>query len=738
MVKRAQQQLAACVFLLGIFCLVLIHNACEFKVLPGDLALISQSSMQEASALAGTKISFPPADPVINSMTIEKVERTAISVFVDLKTKNTYRIYYQEEGALLPRSVDSSDLTELDKHYIWITNMVAGTKYKIWIEDSTGTISAKANVLFPQTSSEVRRPQAPAAADVVATMPTAKRTLFVNAADCNHASTGLQAQLNAAIPGDHIVLESGTTCIGNFIFPKKSGNSSDWIVVRTNQTLPSNRPIHLQDYSLLPKILSPPRTSSNFNRSTIWFEQGAHHYFLHGLELSTAEDGEYSTLVSSDDVNHVVISSLLLHNRNLDPARSFADMKRVKWAMSLHGTDIAIRNSWFETTYPGFSEIPGDYYGPNSYCFNSAYVTRFEFRNNECRSVGIGVFLNDDGGEVSIEDINISQNLFEWDDRFRKGSPQSNGRLYDHRGPIELKKGRRVLMEGNIIQNVWGNQIRGGYVFILTPRGGSAMQEQSKYFGIMDVKVSSNIVRNAAGFFQLNGQNKDGGWKSIINTPLSARLEISNNLVFDTDGFTRTCKGCYYEQFRNQFAYLPDGGEDYIIESNSWISPKGDGPSFLRFAGGGIGGIQVRRNIAFLPANIEAGGGVSFSGSKLLTGENAPQSYSGEALRILNSVTDRRMGSEFKDNFFVVTTEPSLGWNTAKLQPLFPTGNFWMGNDSTGIQQMGFENFDLKKFWLSSQSPYRNSVNGMSPGVDFILLKQKLPEFLRSTVPLSN
>src|SRR5437667_2801861 len=85
-----------------------------------------------------------------------------------------------------------------------------------------------------------------------------------------HASTisvaaggDLQAALNAAQPGDVILLQAGATFTGNFILPVKSGSSM--ITIRSSAadaSLPgTDLRVSAADAPLLPKIVSPNSAS---------------------------------------------------------------------------------------------------------------------------------------------------------------------------------------------------------------------------------------------------------------------------------------------------------------------------------------------------------------------------------------------------------------------------------------------------------------------------------------------
>ncbi|HEV2911712.1 MAG TPA: hypothetical protein VGX92_00230, partial [Pyrinomonadaceae bacterium] len=67
-----------------------------------------------------------------------------------------------------------------------------------------------------------------------------------------------QAALNAAAPGDTIILEASASFIGPFTLPAKASTSSSFITIQSSAlaSLPASR-VSPQHASLMPKLLSP-------------------------------------------------------------------------------------------------------------------------------------------------------------------------------------------------------------------------------------------------------------------------------------------------------------------------------------------------------------------------------------------------------------------------------------------------------------------------------------------------
>ena len=87
------------------------------------------------------------------------------------------------------------------------------------------------------------------------------------------AGANLQAALNAAQPGDELVLQAGARFVGPFRLPAKAAGPV--IMIRSSAALP-NRRITPQDASLLPTLASPVVSAvldgtgaANWNVSTL-------------------------------------------------------------------------------------------------------------------------------------------------------------------------------------------------------------------------------------------------------------------------------------------------------------------------------------------------------------------------------------------------------------------------------------------------------------------------------------
>ncbi|HEX8492569.1 MAG TPA: hypothetical protein VF658_06985, partial [Pyrinomonadaceae bacterium] len=140
------------------------------------------------------------------------------------------------------------------------------------------------------------------------------------AATINVATGGdLQAALDAAQPGDTILLEAGASFIGSFTLPFKASSSSAFITIRTStpdSLLPPPGTRITPAFSpLLPKLLSPGQGLSALKTAS-----GAHHYRLIGLEFSTVRptDLVYDLIALGEANSNQSQLSQVPHHLSLD------------------------------------------------------------------------------------------------------------------------------------------------------------------------------------------------------------------------------------------------------------------------------------------------------------------------------------------------------------------------------------------------------------------------------------
>ena len=347
------------------------------------------------------------------------------------------------------------------------------------------------------------------------------------------AGGDLQAALDAAQPGDTILLAAGATYTGNFKLPAKGGD--DYIVIRTGgnaRGLPGRgvriSPTHAP---LLAKLRSPNEFA------TVATAPGAHHWRLELLEFlgNVNGAGDIITLgggsqTEADVPHNLIVDRVYVHG---DP---IVGQKR---GIALNSGAAQVINSYISDIkiVGQDSQAICGWNGPGP----------FLIQNNYLEGAGENVMFG--GATPSIRDlvpsdITIRRNYFT--------KPLSwRGQRWQVKNAFELKNARRVLIEGNVFEHVWvAAQV--GYAILFSTRN----QDGAAPWSIVeDVTFRYNVIRHAASAINISGY--DDGSPSMQGR----RYRISHNLVYDIDG--RTWGGA------GTFLQLGNQPRDVVVEHNT-------------------------------------------------------------------------------------------------------------------------------------------------------------------------
>ena len=335
------------------------------------------------------------------------------------------------------------------------------------------------------------------------------------------AGGNFQAALNAAQPGDTIVLQAGASFTGPFTLPNK-GASTEWITIRTSTPdsalAPATGRISPADAPLLPKLLS-----AGFGEAALQTAPGAHHYRLIGIEIRPSNPAamiyDLVKLGNATPAQNTLdkVPHHLTLDRCLITAFPFQTLKR---GIALHSASTDLTGCYiagFKSADQDAQAVAG-WNGPGP----------FRIINNYLEASGENVMFG--GATPGIaglvpSDIEIRHNHFFKPLSWRRGDPSYAGMRWSVKNLFELKSARRVVFEGNVLENCWGD-VNGGYGAInLTVRGDSGPQAT-----IEDVLIQNNLMKHTP-----NGINILG--KDVSQPSQGGRnLRIVNNLFVDMDG----------------------------------------------------------------------------------------------------------------------------------------------------------------------------------------------------------
>jgi hypothetical protein len=385
--------------------------------------------------------------------------------------------------------------------------------------------------------------------------PTTAAVITVCASGCDFGNEELQQAINTAQPGTTILLQAGYTYAGSFTLPAKSGYG--WIVIRTNTADVQLPPADLRitpDFSAL-----LPRLQASAGQTALTFASGAHHYYLMGLEVTSAGysfdliragDGTQNSL--ADLPHDIVFDRLYIHGH---PTLG------TKRGIALNSARTAVVNCHI-------SDCKGEGQDTQAICgWNGPGP--FKIVNNYLEGAGENVMFG--GANPNIEDlvpsdIEVRNNHFFKPLTWKEGHPDYAGTPWCVKNIFELKNAQRVLVEGNILQNNWAD-CQSGFAVLITPRTQSGA---SMWCRVTDVTWRYNILIGSDGGYNFSGHDDQ------LDNPVSTRILVEHNLAYDISNVNKMY------QFLNGTEHLTIR-HNTSLNAGTTTSAGGDPTLFLTF-----------------------------------------------------------------------------------------------------------------------------------------------------------
>ena len=323
-------------------------------------------------------------------------------------------------------------------------------------------------------------------------------------------SQNLQSVIDKAQPGDVIELEAGKVYQGPIKLPSKPGSS--FITIRSSRAgeLPEDARVGPAQAALFAKL-----QSSTAGEAVIKTAPNSHHYRLVGLDISTASgDLRVYDVVRIGDTKQTAAE--VPHDIVID--RSWIhgfDKQEVQRGVSLNGSEITISNSYI-------NEIHGQGYDTQAICgWNGPGP--FHIINNYLEAAGENILFG--GADPSIANliptkIEIRRNYLFKPLRWNTKDPSYAGIHWTVKNLLEIKMGRDIVIDGNVMENSWGDaQI--GYAVLFTVRN---QEGKAPWSTIENVQFTNNTVKNTEQGFQLLGSD------DLNPSQRASGLQIVNNL----------------------------------------------------------------------------------------------------------------------------------------------------------------------------------------------------------------
>jgi cellulose synthase/poly-beta-1,6-N-acetylglucosamine synthase-like glycosyltransferase len=460
------------------------------------------------------------------------------------------------------------------------------------------------------------------------------------------AGGDLQHALEVAQPGDVILLKAGATFTGPFTLPAKGG--ADWITIRTDAPDSSLPPFGGRIDPSYAGITAKLQSASG---AVIAAGPGAHHYRLLGLEIRPTPGSFLYALVDlgstlGDTPHDIIIDRCFLHG---DPRLGS------RRGVAMNSASSAVVGSYLAD----FKEAGADsqaiaaWNGPGP----------FAILGNFLEAAGENVlFGGADPTTANLvpSDIVIRGNLVEKRLAWKVGESGYDGSSWTVKNLLELKNARRVLVEGNVFENVW-LQSQSGFAIVFTVRN---QDGSAPWVAVEDVTFRRNVVRHAASGVNLLG-------KDTLPSGKTRRVALTDNLFDDVGGDRWGGSGFLFQ--------VLNGVDDLVIDHNTAFQTNNvvtaDGAPNLRFV--------FRNNIC--PHNA-----YGFAGTGTAPGNDSLSAYFPGATLHRNVLVGGSASSLPPDNF---------------LPPSF--------------DQVGFVDRAAGDYALLPKSPYKGAgTDGLDPGAD--------------------
>jgi hypothetical protein len=309
----------------------------------------------------------------------------------------------------------------------------------------------------------------------------------------------------AAQCGDILLLAHGSVWTGPFNFASKNCDDGHWIRISSDGALaPEGTRISPADEPELAQITLKPNAQPNIF--------GDHLRFI-GIEWSKQAGAALVAMLSADGANDVIFDRNYCHGNPGEETRRCLTLES-------NAVHIAVVDSYLSEFH--CIAVTGTCTDAQAISGGTGTATTtthgIKIVNNYLQASGENILFG--GGEADgcgPTDVEIRRNYLYKPMSWNPSDPSYGGIPYIVKNLFELKNGCRVLLEANILENVWGGYSQDGFAVVLTPKNqdGNDGTTLCPLCAVSDVTVRYNYVDHAgSGMNIANDASGNGGWSA--------------------------------------------------------------------------------------------------------------------------------------------------------------------------------------------------------------------------------
>ena len=350
----------------------------------------------------------------------------------------------------------------------------------------------------------------------------------------------LQAAIDAALPGESILLRPGVTYVGHFRLPARGGSDTRPITLRTGgaDAVPAGVRITPDQAPKLAKLQSPDGAPVLATRPGARFWTVQLIEFLPNQEAAsdiiTLGDGSSAQNTLDGVPSDLVIDRVYIHG---DASRG------QKRGIALNSLRTTISNSYIADikAVGQDSQAIAGWNGPGDYLIE----------NNYLEAAGENVLFG--GADPSVAGLTPTGIVIRRNTIAKPLVWKQSGQRWQVKNLLELKHARDVTIVRNVFERNWA-QAQSGYAILITVRN---QDGRCPWCQVENVLFESNIVRDVAAGIAITGTDY------LQPSRRTQRIVIRNNLFDGLD--SRQWGGDGY------LLQMTDEPRDILVDHNTVI-----------------------------------------------------------------------------------------------------------------------------------------------------------------------